>query len=125
MPMTIQYETHVEGDILHVTTSGFDESLEDVIAYGEAVVAEAKKYSCTRILIDESDLVYRLSTVDTYELADYYAKTFRGTGKVALVTSSENLEDAKFWETAVRNRGLFYRIFTSKEEAEAWLDRTA
>ena len=122
--MAINYKTHVEGNILHVTTSGFDESLEEVIAYGEAIMAEATKHGCTRILVDERQLEYRLSTVDTYELANYYAKTFRGIAKVALVTSSENLEDAKFWETAVRNRGLFYRIFTSKEEAEVWLDRT-
>lgn len=122
--MAINYETHVEGDILHVTTSGFDESLEDVIAYGEAVMAETTKHGCTRILVDESDLDYRLDTVDTYNLARYYAKTFHVAAKVALVASKENLEDAKFWETTIRNRGGLCNVFTSKDKAKAWLGLT-
>lgn len=120
--MAINYKTHVEGDILHVTTSGFGESLEDVIAYGEAVIAEAKKHGCTRLLMDERNLDYRIDTVDIYRLANYYTNTYHSAGKIAFVTSEENIEDAKFWETAVRNRGLLCRIFTLKEEAEAWLD---
>ncbi len=123
--MAINYETHVEGDTLHVTTSGFGESLEEVKAYGEAVVAEAKKRGCTQLLLDESNLDYRINTVDIYRLANYYTNTYHSAAKVAIVTGEDNLEDAKFWETAVRNRGLLCRIFTLKEEAEAWLDLPA
>jgi hypothetical protein len=119
--MAIEYEMHVEGDILYVTTSGFDETLEEVMDYGTAVQRAAREKDCPYILVDETDLQYRLSTIDTYDLAKYYAYTFRDATKVALVTNEENMEDAKFWETAVVNRGLSYRVFSSKEEARAWL----
>ena len=124
MSVTIQYETCVEGDVLHVTTSGFNESMEEVRAYGEAIIAAAKQHGCMRLLIDERNLDYRIDTVDIYDLASYYAQTYHGPAKVALVANKEGLEDARFWETAVRNRGLLCRIFTSKEEAQAWLGLT-
>lgn len=120
--MAIEFEITVEEDILHVMTSGYDESIEEVMSYGTTVMNAAMDNNCTQVLADEVDLQYRLSTIDTFKLAEYYATTFRKIMKVAVITSQENMKDAKFWETAVRNRGLNYCVFSSEAEARDWLE---
>lgn len=119
--MTISYDIQVEGDLLYVTASGSDESLEEVQAYGAAVVEACREHSCRRVLADERALDYRLSTIDTYDLAKYYSKYVPHVIRAAVVCSPGDLEDGSFWEVAVQNRGLLFRVFTDFEQARAWL----
>jgi hypothetical protein len=122
--MGIEYEIEMEDDALYVTASGFDESLEEVTAYGQAVIDACKKHQCRKVLSDERDLEYRLNTVDTYELATYYAERVPDIIKVAVVCAPESYENGEFWETVVRNRALTFRVFTDMDEARTWLELT-
>jgi hypothetical protein len=123
--MSITYKVRAEGDVLYVTASGFDKSLEEVTAYGQAVIAACRKHQCHKVLCDERALEYRLNTVDTYELAKYYAKYVPTLVKAAVICRPENYESGQFWETVARNRALTFRVFTKMNEARAWLELEA
>lgn len=117
---TIDYD---EGaDLVRVQARGVDESLEEVQRYGTAVIDACRHRNCSLVLVDERELTYRLSTGETYELGQYYAAFCpQGVLRVALVVNQSNLEDAEFFETVTFNRGLQFNIFTSMDEALAWL----
>ncbi len=119
--MSISYDIAVEGNILLVTAWGADESLEEVIEYSTAIIAACLAHNCRRILADERRLVYKLSTLDTYLLAEYLAAHVPTAGKAAVVCHPQQLPDAEFWEITSANRGLIVKVFTGLEEAKQWL----
>lgn len=119
--MAINVTFKNKGDILLVTASGKDESLEDVEEYGMKVIEQGILSNCRKILCDEINLEYNLSTIDTFESAKFISENAPKVCKVALVSNPKNLPDAKFWETVTFNRGLTVKVFTDKSEAEVWL----
>lgn len=120
--MTIEYQIVPEGSLLRVTASGRDDNLEEVKNYGMAIIDAALTNHCTRVLCDESQLEYRLSTIENYESAEFIARKAPHVGKVAIVYNPTYLKDARFWETVAVNRGLTVCFFKTLEEAEAWLE---
>lgn len=119
--MAILYEPRVDGDLLRVKTSGSDDSLDEVKRYGDAIVAACASNGCTRLLIDELELEYKLDALDTYEYAQHLSAKAPGVLKAAVVCNSRFVQDAQFWETIVTNRGLHVKIFTSMEDASIWI----
>lgn len=119
--MAIDYSFHVDGNLLRVKASGRDESLEEVMAYGLAIIETAKESGCTRVLCDELELDYALGTFDTFEAAKFIAEQVPGVARVAIVCKQEQADDAEFWETVATNRGMSVRMFHDLEEAEAWI----
>jgi hypothetical protein len=120
--MAIQYDIKAEGHGIYVKATGFDESLAEAQAYGQAVINACREHQCTHVLADERQLEYRLTTLDTYELAKYYLSVIPNLVKAAVVCNPDNLPDGEFWETATRNRGLTVRVFTEMDEARRWLE---
>jgi hypothetical protein len=119
--MAITFDWRLEDEILHIIARGKDESLEEVTAYGEAIVALALEQGCYKLLCDERNLVYRISLSDTYELGVNHSQHNKVSAYVALVCSEANLEIAKFFENVMRNRGIYLQAFTDIELAKAWL----
>lgn len=119
--MAITYHIQVEGDLLRVTASGFDESLVEVLEYGQAVLAAAITHQCPRVLCDERALEYRLSTLDTYELADVIAGLAPKVARIAVVCDPEGVADADFFENVAVNRGLMVKAFKTLDAAQDWL----
>ena len=119
--MSIDYSFQVEDDILLVKTTGSDENLEEVQKYGLAIVKKSLENDITRVLVDETELEYKLSTIDTYALAEFLSIQLPRLGKAALVCEEKFLKDAQFFETVVSNRGLQIRAFTSFGKARDWL----
>ena len=119
--MTISYRFEVNGNILFVTTSGFDGDLEEVFAYNDAVVKAGLENDCKRILCDERNLEYRLGLVDTYALAEYAAKKAPFLVRVAIIHRPEDAQEAEFYETVATNRGLAVRIFNDFDAALTWI----
>jgi hypothetical protein len=107
--------------MLEVETSGFDESVEEVIAYGHGVILEAIQSRCKQVLCNELELEYRLGTIDLYQSGKFIAEHAPRVGKVAIVTTEEQLPEIKFWENVVNNRGLRVKVFSSLHEAKDWL----
>jgi hypothetical protein len=119
--MAIKFSFNKAGDILEVTTSGFDESLEEVNTYGYEVIMEAIKSDCKQVLCNELNLEYRLGTIDLYQSGKFIAENAPGLGKVAIVTTKNQLPEIKFWENVVNNRGLMVKVFSEIQEAKNWL----
>ncbi len=117
----LHYSFEISDDILRVKTTGKDEDLEEVKAYGMEIVQKCLENDITKVLADERDLEYALSTVDTFNLSQFLSRNVPRLGMAAFVCPEEYLNDAKFFENTVSNRGLRIRVFTSVEEAENWL----
>ena len=120
--MSIEFTVAVDGDLLEVRARGVDDSLGEVEAYGMAVIAAAVENDTHRILCVESDLEYRLGTIDTFLAASFIAEQAPRVARVAVVCAPESLGDARFWEDVTRNRGLQAAVFGDEAEARRWLD---
>lgn len=119
--MAIEYTIERSGDVVIVEARGFDEGLEEVLDYNRAIKERAEALGCKKILSIESELEYRLSIVETYELAEQLSDMARGFKKIAIVTGEDNQDAAQFWEDVATNRGIVVRVFYRLEEAEEWL----
>ena len=120
--MAIEHTIQVENDILIVTASGQDESLEQTTSYAMAVLEAAVASGCPHVLCDERQLVYTLSTLDTFKYGEFLAATVPHVAKVAIVCHPSMVGDAEFWETVVINRGLQARLFLDLDKARDWLE---
>ena len=119
--MSIRYSFRVEGDTLFADASGRDENLEEVQAYGLAVIEQALLHRSTHILCDERNLVYQLTTMDTFAAAEFIAQRAPHIARIALVCAPQFYADANFWENVAVNRGLSVCAFKDMERAKAWL----
>lgn len=77
-----------------------------------------------RVLMDERPLTYTVGNIfDLMGIGDKLVEemlVFR-FHRLACVTTAEQLEIAKNFESVARNRGLNYRAFENIEDAERWL----
>jgi hypothetical protein len=119
--MNIRYTFQSEGHTLTVQASGHDESLDEVQAYGQAVVDEAVRSRCARVLCDERALEYRLGTLDIYDAAAFVAERAPRLARVAIVCDARFGKDASFWQNVAVNRGLSVRMFQDLPSARQWL----
>jgi hypothetical protein len=112
----------VEGGTLFVVATGRDDSLDEVKAYGAAVLDAAAAHACTRVLCDERGLEYALGTLDTYEYAKYIAERSPLVGKAAVACGYGSESEGAFWEDVAANRGVRVRVFNDVGAARAWLE---
>ena len=119
--MAITAEFKVEGDVLYVTASGRDDSINDPLQYGAAIIEQALTHQSKRVLVDERELIYVIATFDLYETAKVMAENAPQVVKAALVINPAQFKDAKFWETVAVNRGLNVHLFTDIDDAKKWL----
>jgi len=119
--MAITTEFEFREGILYVKASGQDESVDDVIGYGQAVIEQAVRHQASRILADETALVYRIGTFDLFASAKVLAENTPHITQSALVVNPDQVKDAQFFETVAVNRGLDVRMFTDIDQARKWL----
>jgi hypothetical protein len=119
--MSIKYSFKVQRDLLRVTASGKDDNLEEVQAYGMAIIEAALTSKCKKVLCDERSLEYSLGIMDTFQCAKFMSENAPTVGKAALVYDLKQINDIKFWETVAVNRGVTIKIFNNIKEAERWL----
>lgn len=119
--MAINYRFELDNKTLNVFANGKDENLEEVMAYGQAILEYAISHDCNKILCDERNLEYALSTVDTYELAKAASEAARAVGKIAVVCNKKYLDNGEFFETVAVNRGLIVFVTADYEKAIEWI----
>ena len=122
--MAIHYSFFPEEGFLRVKATGRDENLNEVIEYGMAIINKALEINATRILCNEVELEYELSTVSTFTAGKFISEHAPKVAKVAVVCNIRFLPDARFWEDVTHNRGLQTGVFTDIAEAEAWLNES-
>ena len=69
--MSIHFETSVEGALLRSRAWSSDDGLEEVKHYGIDIIAPCLDGDCGKVLLDERELKYDLSIIDTFKLAVY------------------------------------------------------
>jgi len=119
--MAIHYTSKVDGGILFVTASGFDENLEEVQSYGMGIIGLCKESGVTHVLCDERALEYRLGTIDTYQAGKFISEQAPAVARVAIVCNPGFLSDMGFFEDVVVNRGLALHFFRDIDTAREWL----
>ncbi len=119
--MAIHYQITPVDTLLRVVASGFDESIQEVMSYAQAVIDAAIANESKLIFCDERDLEYRLSVHNVYDLATHAAAHARRSVKIAIVVPEKTLQDSRFYETVAVNRGMVVRMMATVEEAAAWL----
>jgi hypothetical protein len=118
--MAINYSFSQKNDILIVEASGEDDGLKEVMDYVQAIIREGIRLNCTKIICDERNLVYKLSTSETFDLAKNTAFAAPKISRTAIVTRPEFKEIIEFWETVAQNRGLIIQVFFTIEDALEW-----
>jgi hypothetical protein len=119
--MSIEYQIQDGGAILRVKASGTCEGLGQVERHMLRMHHAALSAGLTRIMVDERDLCYHLSTVDSFESGKMLAGLARRGLRVAVVCNPEGKEETRFWETVAVNRGAPVKVFDDVDSAEKWL----
>ena len=61
--MALDYDIEVDGELLIVTTRGFDDDVDEAVAYGESIISSCVENKCNKILVDESEMTTVLDTI--------------------------------------------------------------
>jgi hypothetical protein len=119
--MAISFEHNIEGNTLKIKAHGYDESIADVEEYGFAILSLVIQNGCRHVLCDERDLEYRLSTSDTFDLAEVAAREAKQVEKIAVICDKRFMNEAAFYETVAQNRGLTIRVSADEKSIMEWL----
>jgi hypothetical protein len=123
--MSIEYQIQDKNPVLKVKSAGTCDNLGQLKEYVLAMHRATLSAGVTKVLVDERELCYHLSTIDSYESGKFVAEMARFGIKIGVVCNSEGKADAKFWETVAVNRGAAVRVFDDVIAAEAWLRQPA
>ncbi|CAN5776136.1 hypothetical protein BH11BAC4_BH11BAC4_26700 [soil metagenome] len=112
-----------EGYLL-IKSAGTLQTNEDLFAHAGMVYEKSLKYRHKKILLEMTATSFPKTIFSYLELVKFYQDNLPIeilSFKIASVVLPEYRELGNFWETAAVNRGFQYYIFTSFEEAEAFL----
>ncbi len=119
--MPLEYSSEVIGDIYKVNVQGHCENLEEFALYTENVLRMVEEAGRNKIIIDITKVETRFGILDNYESGMIVADTAPPKLFIAVIDLEENLQDAKFWENVTVNRGVKTKVYSSVDEAKAWL----
>lgn len=121
--MATQTQVIRENGYLRFVTTGVLASLDDVIAYGTLMYDQAVDTGVYRVLLDEKGMEDAAEASTIYEWCenDVVARTAAAGIRIAGVSTKENFEINKVYETMLQNRSYNFRVFLTEEEAVAWL----
>lgn len=123
--MLRNYELEItpKGDYLHITVTG-ENTKENVAAYLDRILEECRARRCEKVLIEERLSGPRLGFPDVFEIASQGSMKAMGTIKSLAYVDVNALDDTMvFAETVAVNRALPVRVFSTVEEAEAWISK--
>ena len=119
--MSINYAISDEGKYLKIVSAGVCEDLnqlkEYILAIHNATISSGHK----RVLVDETQLEYKLSTFDTFNSGRFASSINPKPKKIAVLCKLEGWNDTKFWETVAVNRGVAVKVFRDQDSAENWI----
>ena len=122
--MALDYKIESQGELLIVTTSGYDENVDDSVKYGEDILHACIENNCQKILVDESQMTDVLDKIGQYELVTRLAAIAPHHLTVAIVVNPDNYQETSFGTIVAENRGFKISAFSSKDDAYEWLQIT-
>jgi len=102
-------------------------SLVDAVDLVSNVIARCRDQSVNMLLVDATGLVdLPIPTlVDRFLMVEDWAQEAKGTVVVAMVAPPEYIHPRKFGVKVALNFGLICDVYSSEEDASAWLWETA
>jgi hypothetical protein len=119
--MALDYTAERVGELLAVRVTGSDEGIHEVRQLIINVVQDAFREGVHLILCDETEIVTRLDTLETFEIGTFLSSKVPPSLRIAIVYNPASLFDFRFFESLAVNRGLKLRIFIDHEDARRWL----
>ena len=119
--MSLEYGFDVEGDLLVVTTRGYDDDISEAVAYGEAILRCCLENNCSRILMDETEVTAVLDKIGQYQMVQRLLEQVPSQLSIAIVASPAHYEETSFGTMVAENRGIHVKLFTSMKLAKEWL----
>ncbi len=120
--MSINFNSKIEDEILIITAAGKDDTVDQVVAYGQSIIQLGIESGTSKVLCDERNLEYAIGTFDIFEAATIIAEQAPRVARIAIVCRPQFLDDGNFWETVAVNRGLHVRMYTDINLAKSWLN---
>lgn len=98
-------------------------TLTEAIELVRQGIAFARDQEISRLLINTTDITGYgdLGTLERFQIADAWAKEANLSVIIALTARPDQIDPNRFGIAVARNRGLHSEIFTSENEALAWL----
>jgi hypothetical protein len=119
--MSIKYQIQNEDAFLRVTAAGTCDDLSWLKEYVLAINGAALSAGLTKVLVDEREMCYHLTTVDSFESGKLVAEMSHFGIRAAVVYNLDGEADSRFWETVAVNRGATLKAFDDIDDAEKWL----
>jgi hypothetical protein len=121
--MALDYTIMADGELLKVTTTGFDSSVDEAVSYAESVISACVENQCRKILVDESEMTGVLDKVSQYEMVQRLVTLVPYDLAVAFVVNPSNFEETSFGTLVAENRGINARAFVIMQDACEWLQQ--
>ena len=119
--MPLDYSIEADGGLLTVTTKGFDDNIDEAVKYGEDIIRQCFEKNCRMILVDESQVAAVLDPVSQYEMVQRLKSLIPYELSIALLANIDHYQDTSFGGMVAENRGINVKVFTSAQDALAWL----
>lgn len=121
--MPISFKHKVADKTLLIEAEGIDDGIDEVAQYARSILELAYSSDCNKVLCDERKIVYQLSIIDTYTLAETASREAKFLDKIAIVCDPKYAREGGFFETVSQNRGLRLLLSTELAEAQDWLQK--
>jgi hypothetical protein len=121
--MSLHYSITEHEIYLLVTSRGVQDTLTESLAYIKTIIDSCRERNITHILLDERDLAYHETMLDTHIMAEFIAEKLAEfpVKKIACVPAKRYYSQVRDFETLMRNKSLNYKVFREMELAHAWL----
>jgi len=120
--MPYEYTLLQEKEYMYLHTSGTVRTVDEVLTFVAAMLADLKRRQYSRVLIDETELTVSMDQFDTYTFAEELATHLPAEGlRIATIHAPQNKDVYGWAETFLRNRSINYRTFPDKDSALRWL----
>lgn len=111
---------------LFIKVKGVRDNFKQISEGSSLIVELANKYQKYNILTDYREVVFNVSMGDAFNLVRLYENKLTEFHKIKLatVTSKEQSELVRFYETIAAKRGFNIKVFYDIEKAKIWLEST-
>jgi hypothetical protein len=119
--MSVTFKFFDQDEYLRVISKGICEDLNQLKEYVLAIHNAVLTSGHVRVLVDETRLEYKLSTINSYNSGRFISQLTPKPQRIAVLCKADGWEDARFWETVAVNRGVPVQVFRDHDSAENWL----
>lgn len=121
--MDVRVEFEQRDQYVLITSEGERKDFSSVVEGTTKLYAIIEKTQCRLVLLDYRKVIFNVPQTDAFNIVRLYElkMPLLTNVKIAVVLSSMNSAFGNVWKNVAQAKGFKYDIFTSLEDAEAWL----